>query len=206
MTHADWRCPAPGEPHWRCRIEKRPRSATCGDDRRVLTFRQGQGYAGYRPAHGRGGARGKSLRPVARGSISSSPSPWPRTRAFSPPACARACTCRAALETHRGLTSETTCVPGDRDTQRAARSARRASRPRGCRNHAETRGRREGVGCCRWSSKSGARPSRNARLLLPRWDSAAAQLRPSRRAAANRLCESGAGVNWAFGGAREGPR
>jgi hypothetical protein len=196
----------PGEPHWRCRIEKRPRSATCG--RRPPRSHVPAG-AGLRRLSIRSRARrrsGEVPSPGGPGFDLVFSFPWPRTRAFSPPACARACTCRAALETHRGLTSETTCVPGDRDTQRAARSARRASRPRGCRNHAETRGRREGVGCCRWSSKSGARPSRNARLLLPRWDSAAAQLRPSRRAAANRLCESGAGVNWAFGGAREGPR
>jgi hypothetical protein len=157
MTHADWRCRA-----------RRPLVNLTGvvglgngpDRQDVATTAasfsrsgRGRGYAGYRadrPAHGRGGARGKSLRPVAR-VRSRLLLPLARTRAFSPPARARAGTCRAAPRNPPGLTTETTCVPRDRDAQRAARSARRARAPEAV-AITRKRGRSRRGGCCRCSS------------------------------------------------------
>ena len=59
-------------------------------------------------------------------------------------------------ETRRGLTSETTCVPRDRDAQRAARSARRTRAPRLSQSRGNERKSRRG-GCCRCSSEARAR-------------------------------------------------
>ena len=137
MTHADWRCRA-RRPlvnlTFVVGLENAPRSATCGDDRRlVLTLRQGQGLRGQSSGSTRSQARRRSGEvPNARwpGFDLVFSFPWPgrarsrhqlvleRTLAQRPP------------ETRRGLTSETTCVPRDRDAQRAARSSRRARAPR----------------------------------------------------------------------------
>jgi hypothetical protein len=59
-------------------------------------------------------------------------------------------------ETARGLTSETTCVPRDRDAQPAARSARRARAPRLSQSRGNERKSRRG-GCCRCSSAAAIR-------------------------------------------------
>jgi hypothetical protein len=74
-----------------------------------------------------GGARGKSLRPVAR-VRSRLLLPLATTRAFSPPARARAGTCTAAPRNPPGLTSETTsCLETEMRSEPRALPAR--SRP-----------------------------------------------------------------------------
>jgi hypothetical protein len=153
MTHADWRCRA-----------RRPLVNLTG----VVALGNGPiGKMWRRPPPRSHAPAGQGLRRQSSGSTRSQarrrsgevPSsvarvrsrlllPWPerarsrhrlvleRTLAERPP------------ETARGLTSETTCVPRDRDAQRAARSARRARAPRLSQSRRNERRSRRG-GCCR---------------------------------------------------------